>query len=130
MKKIAAYVLVVIVAAFGAYRAESAQDRANLAQDRAATAQKLARAVDLRGDRSLCKSENKIRAKSNARDQALEHTAELVKEALLVISSAATTNDRTDAKLRSIARRARLIRTDFATEKLSKCETRFPREVE
>lgn len=125
MKRVAAYLLVVFIAAFGAWRAEQAQERAGQAQ---ATA----RAVDLNGDRSLCKSENKIRAKSNARDASLEDTAKLVKEALLVISKAnrIANDDNTNAKLRSIARRAHRIRTNFETEKLSDCESRFPREAE
>ncbi len=127
--KLAAYLFIVLLAAFGAIRAENASDRAATAATKAQVAQATARQVDLKGDRSLCLSENKIRKASNERDRALEQTASLVKEALNIISNAKRpdSDPNTNIKLRIVAKKAERIRTNFAIEKQSKCEERFPK---
>ncbi len=105
-----AFFIVAAVAAFGLYQANEAN--------------KLARAVDHRGDIRACTQENIIRRDSNERNAALEQTAILVVDAFQLLADEQKTTAKN--RLNNIARRASAIQTDFPRAGLTDCSKAFP----
>lgn len=114
MLKALAYLLIVVVAGYSAYRSNEAID--------------VARNVDRKGDLRACNQENLIRSESNERNASLEKTAKLVVRALDIISKADRfKGDMTNAKLRQVASDAREVQSTFDSAKLADCQAEFPK---
>lgn len=112
--RIVAYVILIVIAGFGLYRAQQAVT--------------LARAVDHRGDIVGCQLENKIRSAENRRNASLEKTAVIVVRSLDVLSRAERApGDNTNDRLENLAQKAHMIRVSFEQAPITDCEAKFPR---